>query len=175
LNHGDISQVLLSAENYVKTHVNPIETAAKESVLPTKDIHKSHKVHGKDVTNLAKRKTAVVSSDPPKPRGKSTTAKGREKQLIAAAVNLAEKQLLDGTASAQVITHYLKLGTEKEKLELEIKKQEKELMAAKTEALKSAQRVEELYANALNAMRRYSGEVDDGEEDIRRIDKVADF
>lgn len=175
MNHGDISQALLSAENYVKTNTKLVGTVEKDLAFSTKDIHKSHKTQGKDVTNLAKRKITPVSSDNPKPRGKLTTEEGREKQLIAAAVNLAEKQLLDGTASAQVITHYLKLGTEKEKLELEIKKQEKELMAAKTEALKSAKRVEELYANALNAMRRYSGEIDDGEEDIPRINKVADF
>ena len=85
------------------------------------------------------------------------TVEGREKQMIALAVDLAEQQLRDGTASAQVITHYLKLGSTKERLEKEILEKQKELMQAKTEALKSAKHVEELYANALQAMRDYNG------------------
>lgn len=88
------------------------------------------------------------------------TPEARENQLISAAVNLAEKQLLEGTASSQVITHYLKLGSSKERLEKEKLERENELLRAKTEALQSAQRVEELYANALEAMRRYNGSED---------------
>lgn len=88
----------------------------------------------------------------------------RENQMISLAVDLAEKQLLEGTASSQVITHYLKLGTMNHKLELEKLAKENELLKAKTETLQSAQRVEELYSNALEAMRNYSGyeeQVDD--------------
>lgn len=81
----------------------------------------------------------------------------RENQLISLAVDLAEKQLIEGTASAQVITHYLKLGSTKERLEKEILEQQKEMIIAKTDALKSAKRVEELYSNALTAMREYGG------------------
>ncbi len=73
------------------------------------------------------------------------------------AVDLAEKQLRDGTASSQVITHYLKLGSSKERIEKEILEKQKELIEAKTQNLQSAKRVEELYTNALNAMRHYSG------------------
>lgn len=80
----------------------------------------------------------------------------RENQMIALAINLAEQQLLDGTASSQVITHYLKLGSSKERLEKEMMEKQKELIDAKTESLKSAKRIEELYANALQAMRDYS-------------------
>ena len=82
----------------------------------------------------------------------------REKQLVSLAIDLAEKQLREGTASAQVITHYLKLGSSKEKLEKEILEKQKDLIEAKTQNLHSSQRMEELYANALNAMRRYSGQ-----------------
>lgn len=85
------------------------------------------------------------------------TPEARENQLVALAVDLAEQQLRDGTASSQVITHYLKLGTSKEKLEREKLEKENELLTAKTEAIQSAKRVEELYTNALNAMRIYSG------------------
>lgn len=89
----------------------------------------------------------------------ATTPEGREKQLIALAVDLAEKQLTDGTASAQVISHYLKLGSTRERLEQERLSRENELLGAKTEAMASQKRVEELYKNALDAMRQYSGAV----------------
>ena len=81
----------------------------------------------------------------------------REAQLISLATDLAAQQLIDGTASAQVITHFLKLATEKDRIEREIMERQKELLTAKTEALQSAKRVEELYTDALEAMRRYSG------------------
>lgn len=89
----------------------------------------------------------------------------RENQMISLAVDLAEKQLLEGTASAQVITHYLKLGTLKEQLEREKLEKENELLRAKTEALQSAQHIEELYAEAIKAMRSYSGSSADDEVD----------
>ena len=86
----------------------------------------------------------------------------RENQMISLAMDLAEQQLRDGTASSQLITEFVKRGSTKARLEKEILKEQKEFMAAKTESIQSAKRVEELYANALNAMRRYSGQ---GEED----------
>ena len=90
----------------------------------------------------------------------------RENQLIALAINLAEKQLIEGTASSQVITHYLKLGSTKERIEKEILEKQKDLITAKTEAIQSAKRVEELYANALDAMRTYSGHKSDENEEV---------
>lgn len=90
------------------------------------------------------------------------TPEARENQLISLAVDLAEKQLMDGSASSQVITHYLKLGSTKERIEKEILEKQKELIEAKTKNLQSAERVEELYKNALNAFRGYSG---NGDED----------
>lgn len=92
------------------------------------------------------------------------TPEARENQLVSLAIDLAEKQLREGTASSQVITHYLKLGSSKEKLEKEILSKQKELITAKTEALQSAKRVEELYANALEAMKGYSGADDENVE-----------
>lgn len=93
------------------------------------------------------------------------TPEARENQLISLAVDLAERQLLEGTASSQVITHYLKLGTQKERIEREILEKQKELIEAKTENIKSAQRIEELYTNALNAMRSYGGHRQEVSED----------
>lgn len=100
------------------------------------------------------------SSEPVKRIRPATTPEAREQQLVALAVDLAEKQLLEGTASSQVITHYLKLGSTKEKIEKEILEKQKELIEAKTQSLQSAQRIEELYTNALDAMRNYSGRND---------------
>ena len=82
----------------------------------------------------------------------------RENQLISLAVDLAEKQLQEGTASSQVITHYLKLGSTKERLEKEKLEEENKLLRAKTENLKSQKRVEELYSEAIKAMRNYAGQ-----------------
>lgn len=64
---------------------------------------------------------------------------------------------MEGTASSQVITHYLKLGSTKERLEKEMMEEQKKLLKAKTEALESAAEIKELYENALSAMREYSG------------------
>lgn len=85
------------------------------------------------------------------------TDEAREQQMIALAIDLAEQQLRDGTASSQVITHYLKLGSTKDKLERELMEKQLALTEAKTENLQSAKRIEELYADAIAAMRGYRG------------------
>lgn len=95
------------------------------------------------------------------PIRRAISEESRENQLIALAMNAAEKQLREGTASSQVICHYLKLGSMEKKLELEKLKNENKLLAAKTEALESQKRMEELYANAIAAMKTYSGQEDE--------------
>lgn len=96
-------------------------------------------------------------------RPPALTPEARENEMITYAIDLAEKQLREGTASSAVITHYLKLGSSKEKLEREKLQKENELLRAKTEALQSQRRIEELYADALKAMKLYSGEETDEE------------
>ena len=82
---------------------------------------------------------------------------------FAYAMDLAEEQLRNGTASSQVITHFLKLGTENAKLELERLKNENALIQAKADQIKSAKENKELYAEALKAMSRYRpNESDEG-------------
>ena len=103
---------------------------------------------------------AASSSEAPRKRRPALSPEARESQLVSYAIDLAERQLLEGTASSQVITHYLKLGTTKEKLEREKLERENELLRAKADALQSAQRVEELYADAIKAMATYSGHGD---------------
>lgn len=93
------------------------------------------------------------------------TPEARENQMISLAVDLAEKQLLEGTASSQVITHFLKLGSTKAQVEKELLERQRDLAAAKTDSLKSQQKIEELYTEAMAAMRRYNGQEDlDGED-----------
>lgn len=92
------------------------------------------------------------------------TPEMRENQLVSLAVDLAAKQLEEGTASSQVITHFLKLGTTKAQLEKEKLEKENSLLTAKTEALQSQKRIEELYSEALSAMRKYNGQGESDEE-----------
>lgn len=95
----------------------------------------------------------------------SLSPEAKENQMIALAMDLAEKQLRDGTASSQVIAHFLKMGSSKERLEQDILEKNSELLKAKTEMLKSSKQQEELYANALKAMKKYSGGGDEESEE----------
>ena len=97
------------------------------------------------------------------------TPEARESQLIALAYDLAEQHLRDGTATSQEITHFLKLGSTKEKTEKEILELQKDLITAKTEALRSQKRSEELFAEAIKAFKSYSPSTDneDYDEDIQ--------
>lgn len=113
---------------------------------------------------MAKARVVKSSDSSIKPMRPGITPEARENQLISLAVDLAEKQLREGNASSQVITHYLKLGSTKEKIEKEILEKQKELIEAKTQNLQSAKHIEELYENALNAMRNYNGRNDDYDE-----------
>ena len=100
----------------------------------------------------------VASSSSSRKRRPALSPEARENQLISLAVDLAEKQLQEGTASSQVITHYLKLGSTKERLDKEKLEEENKLLRAKTENLQSQKRVEELYSEAIKAMRNYAGQ-----------------
>lgn len=85
------------------------------------------------------------------------TSEAREDQLAAKAYDLAEEQIQQGTASSQVITHFLKAGSRRERMEQMRMEHEIELMQVKKEQLEGQKRVEELYVSALEAMRSYSG------------------
>lgn len=95
----------------------------------------------------------------------ATTPEEEENECINLAMREAKKQLLEGTASSQVITHFLKLGSSNERLEKRFKEKQVELMEAKTEAIKSAKNMEALYLDAIKAMRGYSGSDNEEEED----------
>lgn len=103
---------------------------------------------------------AVNSSDSSRRMRPALSPEARENQMISLAIDLAERQLLEGTASSQVITHYLKLGSTKERIEKEILERQKDLIEAKTQSLQSAKRIEDMYGEAMKAFRSYSGKGD---------------
>lgn len=88
-------------------------------------------------------------------------SEAHENQMIAYAMNLAEQRLLNGTASSQEVVFYLKLGCSRDKMEKEKMKKETELMEAKRQNLEAVQRIEAMYASAMEAFRAYSGDDDD--------------
>ncbi len=97
------------------------------------------------------------------PEGKNVirpalSPEAEEQQMVYLATCLAKKQLMDGTASSQVITHYLKLGSQREKIEREILEKQGRLLDAKADAVQSAEKVGKLYEDALKAFRTYSGQ-----------------
>lgn len=110
------------------------------------------------------RTKATPSSNTKQKMRPALTPESRENQLVSLAVDLAEKQLREGTASSQVITHYLKLGSTREKLEKEKLIEENKLLRAKTKAWEDQKEIKELYADALKAMRKYSGHGDSDDD-----------
>lgn len=109
---------------------------------------------------MGRSKTATASKKSHPVAMRPLTPEARENQMIAYAEALAEQQLRDGTASSQVITHYLKLGSSRERLEQESKREEVKLLRAKTESIESSARLEDLYRDAMTSMKRYQGRED---------------
>lgn len=113
---------------------------------------------------MAKVKKTTTQSSTKKIRP-ALTPEARENQLISLAVDLVEQRLLDGTASSQETTHFLKLGSTKNKLEIEKLKAENEYIRAKSELAKSQKNSEEMFKKAIEAMKDYSGHGDDRDGD----------
>lgn len=131
--------------------------ATKGAYIALEKLWKSHE-------NILERReeAAIKQEKAPKSNAKKAmrpalTPEARENQMIALAMDLAEQQLRDGTASSQLITEFVKRGAAKARLEKEKLEEENKLLRAKTEAIQSQKRVEELYAEAIKAMRDYSG------------------
>ena len=105
------------------------------------------------------------------------TPEARENQMISLAVDVAEQQMLKGTASSQVITHFLKLGSRKEQLEREKLENENELLRTRIKALESSEKSEEMYAKVLRAIKEYSGreDIDDGDYDYDEYDDYDEY
>lgn len=103
-----------------------------------------------------------ILKDDIKPKSRpALTPESRENQMIALAMDLVEERLRNGTASSQETTHFLKLGTEKERLEREKLQKENDLLKAKAEAIQSSERTEALYEKAIKAFKGYNGTDDE--------------
>lgn len=111
---------------------------------------------------MAKVKTAGAQGSSRKMRP-ALTPEAKEGQLISLAMDLVEQRLLDGTASSQEVTHFLKLGSMRERLERERLEEENRLLKAKTKAIGDTAEIKELYEQALKAMRNYGGHGDPDE------------
>ena len=114
---------------------------------------------------MAKR-IVLEAKNPVTPMRPALNPEDREQQIANLAMNLAEQQILDGTASSQVITHFLKVGSQREKIERERLIEENKKLRAQTEALQSAKRQEELFAQAIVAFKGYQGITQEEQEDI---------
>ena len=114
---------------------------------------------------MAKRQDYGVETSRKSPP--ATTPEGRENQMIALAMDLAEKRMRAGTASAQEVTHFLKIGSLNARVERDILEKKKELIIAKTEDIRQSQKVDELYADAIAAFRKYSGDQEIEEDNDR--------
>lgn len=103
---------------------------------------------------MAKTKKEVTTK---KRKPPAKTPEAREQQLISLATDVAEQQMIDGTASSQVITHFLKLATTKAELEKEKLRRENKLLEVKAESYESQKNIEALYKEAIDAMKTYGG------------------
>lgn len=140
-------------------------------------------------------KAARSSEKVPKSRA-ALTPEAREKQLIALAIDVAEEQMRNGTASSQVISHFLKLGSTRAQIEKELLEKQRDLAAAKAEAIESSAKMEDLYLKAAKATQRglskpacfdlvvqarlcrrgrLSGDVDEGKPEHRKDGKLRDL
>jgi hypothetical protein len=100
----------------------------------------------------------IVDEKPISRLPRARTPEAREQQLVALSYDLAEKQIIEGTVSSQVLTHFLKIGSSREKAELEKLKQETILTEAKVKDLANVEDMKKLYSEAMDAMRGYSGQ-----------------
>lgn len=114
---------------------------------------------------MARVKSPTPSNSNKKPLRPAMSPEAREQQLTSLAVDLVEQRLIDGTASAQETVHFLKLASQKTKLELERARLENELIKAKTQSIRDQADMKALYKDAIAAMRRYSGHGSDEEDD----------
>ncbi|MBR5298919.1 MAG: hypothetical protein IKU36_01575 [Bacteroidales bacterium] len=114
-----------------------------------------------------RKKNPIAEPDMPAERRSSTplSQEARENMIISLAFDLAEQRLRDGTATGQEVTYWLRYGSQRDKLEREMMEQKAELLKAKTDAIKAAEKTELLYADAIRAFRAYAGEGDDEEYD----------
>ena len=163
-----LKQIIRTAK--LSSSLTPFEVVEPSPISPYKCHSTLHKVMSNVCKRLRKERITlakVKKTDTQKSVRKIRPAlspEARENQLISLAVDLVEQRLLDGTASSQETTHFLKLGSSKHRLELEKLGEENKLLRAKTENLQSQKKTEEMFVEAINAFKRYSGQGDVNDE-----------
>lgn len=126
-------------------------TGPRKRIQPP-ELARNRKVYDSEIVEEEKSVTRL-------PRAR--TPEAREAQLSAMAYDLAEKQIREGTASSQVVVHFLKVGSTREKVELQKQKQETLLVEAKVKDLANVEEMKKLYVEAMDAMRGYAGQATD--------------
>jgi hypothetical protein len=141
--------------------VGSFKPCLKVQISNTKHSAYHDQTQREEVARMAK--AARSSEKVPKSRA-ALTPEAREKQLIALAIDVAEEQMRNGTASSQVISHFLKLGSTRAQIEKELLEKQRDLAAAKAEAIESSAKMEDLYLKAAKAMKSYQGQEDEEDE-----------
>lgn len=118
---------------------------------------------------MPKRMKVTESSGTLRKMRPALTPEAREGQMISLAMDLVEERLRNGTASSQETTHFLRIAANKkiDELNIQLAQKDLELKEAKKQAIYSTERMEQLYAEAIQAMQRYGGH---GEEDEELVD-----
>lgn len=107
---------------------------------------------------MARKKRTDMQSVDRIDRRPAMTPEARENQLIEEAIDLVEQRILNGTASSQETTHFLKLGSTKAQYEKEVLKMQRDLMKAKIDNIKSLEKNEEFHQQIIKMFRTYAGE-----------------
>lgn len=103
------------------------------------------------------------------------TPEAREKQICSLAYDLAEKQILEGTASSQVITHFLKAASHREKLEQELTNTQIQLANAKVELIDTSKKSEEMYSEVIRCLKAYGGHEPEEDDDYDNYIDYDDY
>lgn len=114
-----------------------------------------------------KKKVESVNSSPDQMQTTSilsaSTPEGRENELIDMAYNEVARRIASHEATSAELVHFLKMGSEKERLERSKIEAEMELQRAKTVAIEEGRSMEAIAKEAMEAFKRYSG-VEDEED-----------
>jgi hypothetical protein len=157
LSFGDFSFQLVQPVS----SVGSFKPCLKVQISDAKHSEYHDQTQREEVARMAK--ASRSSEKVPKSRA-ALTPEAREKQLIALAIDVAEEQMRNGTASSQVISHFLKLGSTRAQIEKELLEKQRDLAAAKAEAIESSAKMEDLYLKAAKAMKSYQGQEDEEDE-----------
>lgn len=151
LGHSLLLGLSFSLSFRENTYLEPVQKCS-QPLLKSIIFYWNTKESERNMSNTKPKKGGGARRRPPAP-----TPEVREQQMIGLAMDLAERQLREGTASPSVIAHFLKLGSSREEIEQRHIEKKVEHLDAQIDSIQSSAHAEELYKNALDAMRLYSG------------------